>query len=51
MTIFKPEPGDSVASIACVGPLDVSEEAEPPTGTRTNGKGNGKMPPSTLLKA
>ena len=45
VTIFKPQPGDSVASIACVGKFDVPEDAGVATGLPTNGKSNEKVPP------
>ena len=44
VTIFKPQPGDSVSSIACVSDLSKMEETTPPEKTATNGKGNGQMP-------
>ena len=40
VTIFKPEQGDSVASIACVSDLNGSPDAKP--SSTTNGRGNGK---------
>ena len=48
VTIFKPEPGDSVASMACVGDFEVPEEVKMPSFSQTNGKGNGKVPPKAL---
>ena len=50
VTIFKPEPGDSVASMACVREFKVPDEGAVPPGPSTDGKGNGKVPPDTLLK-
>jgi DNA gyrase subunit A len=50
VTIFKPEAGDAVASIACVGDLEAEDEPKMPA-PKTNGKGNGKVPPNTLLEA
>jgi len=44
VTIFKPEPGDAVASIACVSDFAMSEEEERKPGSRTNGKRSGKPP-------
>ena len=45
VTIFKPQPGDKVASIACVndlvGPEDTLEPVDKPPG---KGKGNGRFP-------
>jgi DNA gyrase subunit A len=46
VTIFKPQPGDSVASIACVGKFDVSEEAGVGADLQTNGKRNENVPPT-----
>jgi DNA gyrase subunit A len=46
VTIFKPQPGDSVASIACVGKFDVPEDSEVATELPTNGKGSEKVPPN-----
>ena len=44
VTIFKPQPGDSVSSIACVKSLDSIEESkEPAPKASTNGKGNGQL--------
>lgn len=48
VTIFKPQPGDSVTAIACVRnlkPLQEDEQALAPK----NGKRNEKVPPKTLL--
>ena len=47
VTIFRPERGDSVVSIACVGELNVPEDeveppAEPKPSAKRNGKNNGK---------
>ena len=50
VTIFKPEPGDSVASMACVREFKVPDEGAVPPVPSTDGKGNGKVPPDTLLK-
>ena len=50
VTIFKPEAGDSVASMACVRELKVPDEGAVPPVPSTDGKGNGKVPPDTLLK-
>ena len=47
VTIFRPQPGDKVASIACVndliGPEEALKPADQPSG---NGKGNGQFPHS-----
>ena len=48
VTIFKPQPGDSVSSIACVRNLDDADESAKPSDARTNGRGNGKVPPRAL---
>lgn len=42
VTIFKPAPGDKVASIACVSDLSDDPVPEEPTAKRRNGKSNGK---------
>ena len=42
VTIFKPAPGDKVASIACVSDLKDDPEPEEPTSKGRNGKSNGK---------
>ena len=44
VTIFKPQPGDKVASIACVTDLSKMGASEESGGTETNGKGNGQLP-------
>jgi DNA gyrase subunit A len=44
VTIFKPQPGDGVSSIACVRDLDGDAAPEEAMKGRTNGKGNGQMP-------
>ena len=44
VTIFKPQPGDAVSSIACVSDLSNIEATSPPERDATNGKGNGQMP-------
>ena len=45
VTIFKPQPGDSVSSIACVKSLESIEESKNPAPKpSTNGKGNGQLP-------
>ena len=51
--IFKPEPGDTVASIACVGEFHVPEDEPGPlessaNGNRRNGSKSGKVPPDKL---
>ena len=48
VTIFKPQPGDTVSSIACVRALETSDEKTdeveaPPAKPSTNGKANGQM--------
>ena len=48
VTIFNPQPGDSVSSIACVRNLKDADESAKPSDARTNGKGNGKVPPRAL---
>jgi DNA gyrase subunit A len=48
VTIFKPQPGDSVASIACVGEFEAYQEEKMQPFSRNNGKGNGKVPPKLL---
>ena len=45
VTIFKPQPGDSVSSIACVRDFDQTESEEADRSSSTNGKGNGSVPP------
>ena len=45
--IFKAEPGDHVASIACVRGLESTNGDDPPA--RRNGSGNGKVPKDALL--
>ena len=49
VTIFKMQPGDSVASIACVRDLEEIEASHATGSDKGNGKGNGKIPPGTLL--
>jgi DNA gyrase subunit A len=49
VTIFKPKPGDSVSSIACVRELESPGGGEAISASRSNGKDNGKVPPKTLL--
>ena len=49
VTIFKPQPGDSVSSIACVRDLQVPNGDEDPPAARTNGKGNGRVPPNSPI--
>jgi DNA gyrase subunit A len=44
VTIFKPESGDSVASITCVGDLDRVAGDSTPVSPRINGKGDGRVP-------
>ena len=44
VSIFKPQPGDSVSSIACVEDLEQEHPAVEAMKTRTNGKGKGQMP-------
>ena len=45
VTIFKPQPGDSVSSIACVKSLASIEESKKlDPRPSTNGKGNGQLP-------
>ena len=49
VTIFKPQSGDSVSSIACVSDLDSYEDDSLDkitnlTSSNSNGKGNGQMP-------
>ena len=44
VTIFKPEAGDSVASIATVGDLDKLAGDEEPPAKGGNGTGNGRVP-------
>ena len=46
VTIFKPDPGDAVASIACIRDLKELEEAA--ASTAKNGKTNGRVPKSSL---
>ena len=48
VTIFKPQPGDAVSSIACVQDLEKAEEAaeakaKPSTNGRSNGKASGQL--------
>ena len=52
VTIFKPQPGDSVASIACVRNLKSTDadEGQPASRPNTKSEGNGKVPPGTVLK-
>ena len=45
VTIFKLEQGDSVASIACVGELEIPESATGEVEVSSNGKRNGSIPP------
>ena len=42
--VFKPQPGDKVASVACVKDFIVPEEKIKPTPGKANGKVNGKTP-------
>ena len=59
VTIFKPQPGDSVSSIACVRNLKSPEEVDATSAAHSNGKGkgngkgngkdNGRVPPKALL--
>ena len=51
VTIFKPEAGDSVVSIACVGELNVSEDQieEPEPSAKRNGKRNAKLPQGRMV--
>ena len=44
VSIFKPQPGDSVSSIACVEDLDGEHPSVEAAKALTNGKGNGQMP-------
>ncbi|MCH8206775.1 MAG: DNA gyrase subunit A, partial [Chloroflexi bacterium] len=44
VTIFKPQPGDGVSSIACVRDLDGDNAPTEAMKGRTNGKGAGQMP-------
>ena len=44
VTIFKLDPGDSVASIACVGELEVPASATGEISVSANGKRNGSVP-------
>jgi DNA gyrase subunit A len=44
VTIFKLDPGDSVASIACVGELEIPASATGETKIAANGKRNGSVP-------
>ena len=48
VTIFKPQPGDGVASIACVPDLKETDSPDQPspksTKVATNGKGDGQLP-------
>jgi DNA gyrase subunit A len=48
VTIFKPAPGDSVASIACVSDMSKLEDEAKPSekgnGKANNGKGDGQLP-------
>ena len=46
VTIFKPEPGDAVASIACIRDLKELEEAA--ASTAKNGKTNGRVPKNSM---
>ena len=48
VTIFKPQPGDSVSSITCVRDFDPSESEEAARSSSTNGTGNGTVPPKEL---
>ena len=52
VTIFKPQPGDSVASIACVRNLKSTDadEGQPASRPNAKSKGNGNVPPGTVLK-
>ena len=45
VSIFKPQPGDAVSSIACVKELDSTDTADEPTReVSTNGTGDGQLP-------
>ena len=44
VTIFKPQPGDAVSSIACVKDLDREDTTPAALQQSTNGKGDGQMP-------
>ena len=48
VTIFKPQPGDFVASIACAKNLQTPDSDGGPLSRSTNGKGDGKVPPDAL---
>ena len=47
--ILKPQDGDSVASIACVGDFTVPEDEEVQLDKRTNGSRRAKLPPKSLI--
>ena len=51
VTIFKPQPGDAVASIACI--RDLSELEEAAASASTNGKTNDRVPkdPCSIVPA
>ena len=49
VTIFKPQPGDAVSSIACVRDLGKPDRAPKPPGKATNGKGDGQLPMKGLV--
>ena len=45
VTIFRPAPGDAVASIACVSELEIGDTGEAqPNETSSDGGSNGQMP-------
>ena len=48
VTIFRLQPGDAVSSMACVREFELPEEAEVAPVSRTNGKGNGRVPRNAL---
>ena len=43
VTIFKPQPGDAVASIACVRDVKPTDGTDDSTDGSTNGRGNGQL--------
>ncbi len=47
--IFNPEAGDSVASMACVGELQIPDDAKGPRSFQTDGKGDAKIPQKGLM--
>ena len=49
VTIFKPEPGDSVSAIACVSLINVSDPGQVPVAPSPNGKDDGVAPRNALL--